>query len=295
GSGFKRYSFRLNLDNQAKDWLTIGTNLSYSQTNEALTTSQENIISNALQLTPQVPVKNIDGSWGGADVNNGANQFAPVNPIALAALNTNTYLRRQFLGGINVGVRIMKDLNFRTSFNTDLGYSNSQYYRPKYKIGWAENATSAFTNGSNMNTYWNWNQTLEYTRQIGDHNFNIMATHEAQESSWRNLSGSRTNFLTDDILDLEAGDALTATNSGGSGPWAMESYLGRLNYNYKDKYIFWGTFRADGSANFGSENRWGYFPSVSAAWRISQEDFFNISAINELKLRLETGITGNQG
>src|SRR5690606_36855483 len=83
GSGFKRYSFRLNLDNQAKDWLKIGTNLSYSQTNEALTTSQDNIISNALQLAPQVPVKNIDGSWGGADVNSGATPFAPVNPIAL--------------------------------------------------------------------------------------------------------------------------------------------------------------------------------------------------------------------
>lgn len=295
GSGFKRYSMRLNLDNKPREWITIGTNLSFNQTNENLTSSQENVISNALQLTPQIPVKNIDGSWGGGNEFNGANQFAPVNPIAIATLTTNNLTRRQFLGGLNLGVKIIEGLNFRTSFNTDIGYSGSKYYLPTYKIGWAENVTATFNNGANSNTYWNWNQQLEYNKQIKDHNFNIMATHESQESSWRNLSGSRTGYLTNDILDLNAGDALTAGNSGGSGTWGMESYLTRLNYNFKERYIFSGTFRADGSANFGTDNKWGYFPSVSIAWRVSQEDFFKVPAISELKLRFETGLTGNQG
>ena len=83
GSGFKRYGFRLNLDNKPRDWATVGVNLGFNQTNEELTTSQENVISNALQLTPQIPVKNLNGTWGGGDVTNGANQFAPVNPIAI--------------------------------------------------------------------------------------------------------------------------------------------------------------------------------------------------------------------
>lgn len=295
GSGFKRYSFRLNLDNKPREWVTIGANLSFNQTDENLTSSQENIISNALQLTPQIPVRNIDGSWGGGDTFNGANQFAPVNPIAIANLTTNSLTRRQFLGGLNLGIKIMEGLNFRTAFNTDIGYSGSQYYLPTYKIGWAENVNATFNNGSNSNTYWNWNQQLEYSKQFGDHNLNIMATHESQESTWRNLSGRRTGFLTNDILDLNAGDALTAGNSGGSGTWGMESYLGRLNYNFKERYIFSGTFRADGSANFGADNKWGYFPSASVAWRVSQEDFFKIPAISELKLRFETGLTGNQG
>ena len=295
GSGFNRYAFRLNLDNKPREWASIGANLSFNQTNDNLTTSQENIISNALQLTPQVPVKNIDGSWGGGDENNGANIFAPVNPIAIANLTTNKLVRRQLLGGLNIGVRIAKGLQFRTSFNTNLGFSNSSYYIPTYKIGWAQNVTASYTNGSGVNTYWNWNQLLEYNRQFGRHNVNVMLSHEAQESTWKNLGGGRTGFLTNDILDLAAGDALTASNSGGSGEWAMESYLGRLNYNFADRYIIMGTIRRDGSANFGADNKWGFFPSVSAAWRVSQEPFFHVPAISELKLRFETGVTGNQG
>jgi TonB-dependent starch-binding outer membrane protein SusC len=97
------------------------------------------------------------------------------------------------------------------------------------------------------------------------------------------------------VIDLNAGDPATATNSGGSGTWAMESWLGRLNYNFDNRYLLTATIRRDGSVNFGSENRWGTFPSISAAWRVSNEKFFDVSWISDLKLRLETGYTGNQG
>ncbi|MEQ1798123.1 MAG: TonB-dependent receptor [Lacibacter sp.] len=295
GSGFKRYGLRVNLDNKLRDWLTLGTSLSFNQTNENLTTSQENVISDALQLTPQVPVKNLDGSWGGGDVTNGANQFAPVNPIAIANLKTNTLLRRQFLGGINLGIKITKDLTFRTSLNATLGNFNSIYFQPTYSIGWARNVTASLNNGTGLNTYWNWNQLLEYNHQYGKHGVNVMASHEAQESKWNNVGASRTGYLTNDIFDLNAGNPTTATNSGGSGTWGMESYLGRLSYNYDNRYLLVGTIRTDGSANFGADNKWGMFPSLSAAWRISQEKFFQVPFISELKLRFETGTTGNQG
>jgi TonB-dependent starch-binding outer membrane protein SusC len=295
GSGFKRYGLRVNLDNKPREWATIGVNLSYNQTNEDLTTSQENVISQSLQLTPQVPVKNLDGSWGGGDVTNGANQYAPVNPIAIANLTTNKLLRRQFLGGLTVGIRIMKDLNFKTSFNTNISYANSEYYRPTYAIGWAINATASLNNGTNQSAYWNWNQQLDYNKQIDKHNISVLVSHEAQESNWKNVSAGRTGFLTNDILDLNAGDPTTATNGGGSGEWAMESYFGRVTYNYDNRYIVVSTLRRDGSVNFGSENKWGFFPSFSGAWRVSNEKFFNVSWISDLKLRIETGTTGNQG
>jgi TonB-dependent starch-binding outer membrane protein SusC len=295
GSGFKRYGFRLNLDNKPRDWVTIGTSLSFNQTNENLTTSQENVISDALQLTPQIPVKNLDGSWGGGDLINGANQYAPVNPIAIASLKTNTLARRQFLGGLNIAINFTKDLVFRSSFNTDIGYSNSTYYQPTYSIGWARNVTASLNNGSGVNTYWNWNQLLEYNKQIKKHEISLMASHEAQVSKWKNVTASRTGFLTNDIFDLNAGNPTTATNEGGSGDWGMESYLARLSYNYDNRYLLTGSVRTDGSANFGSQNKWGVFPSVSAAWRVSQEKFFQVPWISDLKLRLETGITGNQG
>ena len=295
GSGFKRYGMRLNLDNKPREWVTIGTNLSFNQTNENLTTSQENVISDALQLTPQVPVKNLDGSWGGGDIVNGANVFAPVNPIAIANLKTNTLTRRQFLGGLNIGIKIIKDLTFRSSFNTNVGYSSSTYYQPTYAIGWARNVTASLNDGTSTNTYWNWNQLLEYNKQIRKHNIGLMASHEAQESKWKNTNAGRTGFLTNTILDLNAGDPLTATNGGGSGVWGMESYLGRLSYNFDNRYLLVGTIRRDGSANFGPDNKWGVFPSVSVAWRVSQEKFFDVDFISDLKLRFETGTTGNQG
>ena len=294
GSGFNRYGFRINLDNKPREWITLGANLSFNQTNETITTSSEGVIADALQLTPQIPVRNLNGSWGGGDDVNGATQFAPVNPIAIANLRTNTNRRRQFWGGLNLALNITKGLTARTSFNTDINYSNSLYYNPTYRIGWAQNTSAMLSNFVGMSTYWNWNQLIEYTRQIGKHNFTIMASHESQESKWQNISASRSGFLTNDIFDLNAG-AAPGTNGGGSGPWAMESYLGRLNYNYDNRYLLTATYRKDGSSNFGPDKRWGAFPSISAAWRVSQEKFFNVPAISDLKLRFETGLTGNQG
>ncbi len=295
GSGFKRYGMRLNLDNKPREWATIGINFAFNQTKENLTTSQENVISDALQLTPQVPVKNLDGSWGGGDLVNGANQYAPVNPIAIANLKTNTNTRRQILGGINLGLKITRDLTARTSFNASITNGNSIYFQPTYSIGWARNVTASLNIGNNTSTYYNFNQLLEYNKKFGKHSVGLMASHESQTGNWKQVNTGATGFLTNDIFDLAAGDPTTATYSSNSSDWAIESYLGRLSYNFDNRYILVGTFRRDGSSNFGSDSRWGNFPSASAAWRVSQEKFFKVPFISELKIRLESGITGNQG
>src|SRR5690606_28829033 len=114
-------------------------------------------------------------------------------------------------------------------------------------------STASLTNGTSENVYWNWNQLLEYNKAFGKHNLGLMVSHESQASKWKNVSGTRTGFLTNDIFDLNAGDATTATNNGGSGNWGMESYLGRLTYNYDSRYLLTGTVRRDGSVNFGPE------------------------------------------
>ena len=304
GSGFDRYGFRLNLDNKPREWATIGVNLSFNQTNENLTTTnygdaQSPLIANALRLTPQIPVKNIDGTWGGSDPVNGANQFAPVNPIALASLITNTNKKRQALGGLNVGITLTKGLVFRTSLNGNVGDGVATYYTPTYHIDqWHYNTNASLQEGTYTTWYWNWNQQLEYTKQIGKHNFSVMATHEAQESQWKAINVGRTGFLTNDIFDVNAGNPTSATNSGGTYPWSLESYLGRATYNYDNRYLANVTFRTDGSPNFGEKKRWGNFPSASFAWRASREKFFeqlNVPVISELKLRYELGWTGNPG
>jgi TonB-linked SusC/RagA family outer membrane protein len=301
GSGFKRYSFRLNLDNKPREWATIGANLSFNQTNEILTTTnygdaQSPLIANALRLTPQIPVVNLNGSWGSSDPVNGAGQYAPVNPIALASLITNTSMRRQFLGGLNFAITPLKGLALRSSFNGSIGTGLATYYTPTYNLSpWHNNAIASLQNGTYQSWYWNWNQQIEYTRQMGKHNVTLMGTHESQASQYQALSAGRTGFLSNDIFDVNAGDPKSATNGGGTYPWAQESYLGRINYNYDNRYLLTATYRRDGSPYFGQDRRWGSFPSVSAAWRLSREAFFQVPAISELKFRFEYGLTGNQG
>jgi len=297
GSGFDRYSVRLNLDSKAKEWLTINGNFNFAQTDEQLSTTQSNIISRSIQLPPHIPVRNLNGSYGGGTVTstNTAEQFTPPNPIGLANLTTNDLTRRQFLGGLTLGFHIIEGLDFSTSVNGNVNFSNSTYFLPTYQFGYQRNEVATLNNTNGLNTYWNWNQMLQYQKQFGKHSLNIMATHESQESTWKNLYGERRGFQTNDILDLNAGDVLTSVANGGQGDWGMESYLGRINYNFGDRYIIQAAFRADGSVNFGPENRWGYFPSLSAAWRVSEEDFFNVGFVSDLRLRYEIGLTGNQG
>lgn len=301
GSGFDRYGFRLNLDNKPREWATIGLNLSFNQTNENLVATnygdaQSPLIANALRLTPQIPVKNLNGSWGGSDAVNGANQYAPVNPIALANLITNKNMKRQGLGGINIGVTPLKGLAIRSSLNGSIGNGLSTYYTPTYNLDqWHYNTNASLSTGTYTTWYWNWNELVEYTRQIGKHNFTLMASHEAQESKWQALSAGRTGFLTNDIFDVTVGDPTSATNGGGTYPWSMESYLGRVTYNYDNRYLLNATFRRDGSKNFSEKKKWGNFPSASVAWRLSREKFFDVPIISELKFRYEIGLTGNQG
>ena len=200
------------------------------------------------------------------------------------------------LGGLNIGLNLAKGLTFRTSLNGSVGNGIATYYVPTYNIDqWHYNTVASLDNPTYSQWYWNWNQLLEYTKKIGDHSFTLMASHEAQESEWKALGAGRTGFLTNDIFDVNAGDPLTATNSGGTYPWSTESWLGRVNYNYDNRYILAATIRRDGSPYFGEDKRWGNFPSLSLAWRLSQEKFFDVSWISELKLRFETGLTGNQG
>jgi len=295
GSEFKRYNLRINTTQEPRKWLRLSETANFRQIKEALTTTSEGVISNALQNTPQVPVKNIDGTWGGFETKEGSNQYAPVNPIAIASLRTNENVRRELNGGFSLNADIIEGLVFRTSVNGSYNTQNSIYFNPKMKIGWFVNDRASFSDFTGISTFYSWEQQLTYTKNFGDHFLDATALHEYKEGTWKQNTGYREGFLTNDIMDLNAGDEATSVASGGSSSWAMESYLFRLNYNYAERYILQGSIRGDGSSNFGANNRWGYFPAGSVAWRISKESWFNIPFMNELKLRFETGLTGNSG
>ncbi|MFC6998199.1 SusC/RagA family TonB-linked outer membrane protein [Rufibacter roseus] len=303
GSGFDRASVRLNLDSKARKWLNLGANINFAQTNEQISTTQWDIINNAIQLSPAIPVRNLDGTYGGGEPRlnpdgsvSEAERFTPANPIGLANIITNDMVRRRILGGLNATVNLAKGLEFRTAFNADYGTGFGTTFLPTYTFGYQRNTIARLDNRNETNTYWNWNQLLQYSRQFGKHSLTVMATHEAQASRWQNTTLGRSGFNTNQIIDINAGEQnANQRTGGGQGDWAMESYLGRINYNFGDRYILQAALRADGSANFGSGNKWGYFPSVSAAWRVSEEPFFSVPVVSDLRLRFETGLTGSQG
>lgn len=295
GSEFKRFSLRSNTSQEPVKWLRIRESVNFRQIKEVLTTTNESVISNALQNTPQVPVKNIDGTWGGFETKEGSNQYAPINPIAIASLRTNENVRRELNGGFNLEADIVKGLVFRTSANASYNTRNSILFNPKMQIGWYVVDRASFSDFTGVSTFYSWDQQLTYNNTFGNHNIDATVLHEYKEGTWKQNRGYREGFLTNDILDLNAGDEGTSVAEGGRSSWAMESYLFRLNYNFSERYLIQGSIRADGSSNFGANNRWGIFPAGSAAWRISNESWFNIPFMNELKLRFETGLTGNSG
>lgn len=290
GSGFERYSIRLNIDNQTRRWLKIGANISVNQVKENVNTTNGDLLNIAISQNPSVPVTNPDGSWGGP-VNT---QFQYTNPVALAEINDNRNKSMAFIGGMYADINFLKGLVLHNEFNTYYQYTNSYIFNPSYKFNGYENTTTVSSRRSGNNYWWGLQTRLQYDTKIGKHGITAMVGHEATENAYEGLEGLRRNYITNNIQELPGGDALTATNSSSKGSSARESYFGRLNYVYNDRYILQATMRADGSSNFGPQNRWGYFPSFSAAWRMSQENFLkNIEAVNDLKLRVEYGLSGN--
>lgn len=296
GSDFKRYSVRLNLDNKTTDWLKIGTSLQLAHVDENVNSTTSSVISNALSLTPDVPVKNLDGSWGG--VTNDAGWVVPIpNPVGLALLNTHTKKRNQVFGNVYAEIQFSKDLSLRNEINGNFDFTNEKSFNPTYDFGRAKNTTNAASSFSGQNIYTVIRNFLTYNHSFGKYNINALAGHESQLSTFENVSASRRNFPSDQVTAISSGDANTAANAGatGSGP-ALESWFGRVNLGWNDRYLLTGNIRRDGSSNFPAGNRWVTTSSGAFAWKVNNEAFLkNALFINELKLRVGYGVTNNQG
>ena len=291
GSGFTRASMRINVDNKAKDWLKLGLSLAPNMTYEKVNTTNAGIINLAIQQNPGIPVKNPDGSWGGPT----STQFQFTNPVAIASINNDYNKGFGAIGGLYADITLLKGLVFHNEANANISYSNNYQFHPSYQFNNYINATTNSSVNSNNNYWWNFHTRLQYDTRIAQvHSISVMVGHESQAYGNASLNGSRQNYVTNDVQDLSGGDQSTSIANSGRGSGAQESYFGRVNYVYNDKYILSGSVRRDGSSNFGPQKRWGTFPAVSAAWRISNENFMKgVTVINDLKLRVEVGSTGN--
>lgn len=302
GSDFERFTTRINLDADLTSWMKVGINSSLATRRQSNTIEKnstnsmdDNVLMVAIRQYPEVPVRNADGSFGYVDQSKIDTGGTPLsNPVS------DALTRERYTKGTDVSFNafadftLLRGLNFRVEYGRSLNYSKEYYFVPYYDFGTYVQQSEGSRSAS-QSDYMSFKAYATYSRDFGRHSVNLMAGHEAQESRWENLSGSRSGFQFNSVHELPSGDASTAKNSSGVSETAIESWFGRLNYSYADRYLLTATMRADGSSAFGPNNRWGYFPSVALAWRINNEAFLsNVEVLNNLKLRLGWGLVGNQ-
>ena len=304
-SGFDRYSMRLNLESQVNSWMKVGNNLSYARTvnNQAFEGGSGNANSSALfsalAYVPMLPIYNeTTGNYSRREdaIIPGYSPYNRLNPVHLVNEMTDKTIGDRIFGNFFVDFKLMKDLTFRSIIGFDLDARERDYYFSNNKDPFNRkgSASIGYTKSlSLLNT-----NMLTYEKTINNHRFTALGVYELQQRTSQR-SGMSNSIFDNDITmfyDIAAG-----TQSGGPGiysnysEWTMASYLGRLNYAFNDKYLLTISARADGSSKFGKDNKWGFFPSAAAAWKMSEEDFIkSLNVFSSLKLRASAGRTGNQ-
>jgi TonB-linked SusC/RagA family outer membrane protein len=292
----QQFNGRTNLDIKLSDRLTVRMNMAYIKndykdpTNSYVGDGSDQIIRQLNLIAPWIPYKNEDGSYG--TVSDG-------NPIAWLDLDqTVDRYNQNFSGILAADYRLF---NGMTATLQGSYVSNSQHYKSFLKdIQYNPNKY----HGPNTldERYYLWDRTnfdalLNYDRRLGWHGVKVLMGWHTEKYNYIENRMNRKNFPNNDLTDLNAGAVSTQTNSGYTRSLAMLSGFGRVNYDYADRYLLEVNFRADGSSRFAPGNRWGYFPSFSAAWRVSEESFaenLKENWLNNLKIRASWGLLGNQ-
>lgn len=298
-SDFARASFRVNLDRKLSEKIKIGNSLSINRTvaNQARTDgdlgSTGQVVMNALQFPSILPVKNPDGSYF---TNDPAISFTTDNPVALA--NDAKRLNKAFrmLGNVFAEFEIVEGLTFKTSLGIDGIFQKVDEYLPKTVVSGAAQGGSASIENIQSITWLNEN-IFNYTKTFNEvHRIGAMLGYSLQENRSENNKAASRNFVNDNLTSNNlGGGSVPLTPSSSVDTWGLESYLSRINYAFKDKYLLTVSFRVDGSSRFGKNNRYGYFPSAAFAWKIKEESFLSgVDFLSDLKLRTSYGVTGNQ-
>ncbi len=304
---FNRYNARSNVDAQITDRLSASIDLSYrNELREAPQTSLDNIWINLKTALPAWRAILPDPKKGGA-----YSGFLERSPVAQTISDMTGFsddLQRYFTGKISLkykmpwieGLEANASLNYSTNnkyskvqdkpFNLySYDYKNQQY------IPWGTNGSNSLDESSSQYTQIYPLVSLQYDQRFGNHSVQGLLLAEGINTDYFFLSAGRVDLLSLEVPYLFAGSPDNMKNNGGAEKTGRVSYVGRANYSFKDKYLFEGTFRYDASHKFPEDSRWGFFPSVSAGWRLSEEPFIknNLSWIDNLKLRGSYSKSGN--
>jgi len=291
-AGYDRLSFRGNSQFTILPNVIFGTNMSATYSKYLGGTSDQS----ATYQTPIIPVYDVMGNWAGSKANGLGDAQNPVASLYNQKDNENEYLN--FLGNIFLEINFLESFQFRSTAGANSVNQSTKYFSPK--TFWNKGDKNTLVNGlsenSNKTMELVWSNTLTYTKNINDnHNIVILIGTEALTSSYKSLMAARNTFLIEDTdyRYLNAGET-NKDNSGSGSEYSLFSIFSRINYQYKDKYYVSAIIRRDGSSRFGANNKYGYFPGISTAWRISEEAFMdNKDIISDVKLRASYGLTGN--
>ncbi len=291
-TGFKRYTLQFNSDYTVFDRVRFGNNLTL---NHDVKTSGAYDVQNTMAALPVQPILNSDGTYSGPS---GLPQWYGdvTNPIGQAELIKNSTKGYNLIGSIYGEADILKNLVFKSIAGLQANFWDDRTWSPKYDWKPLPQPFSTLNQSSNKSFTWLWDNTLTYTTSIKDvHDITALAGISAQHNNFDFIGGYREGFASDVTQQLNSGSQTNMASYGNGSAWSLLSFIGRVNYAFKDKYLLTATVRRDGSSRFGETNRYGTFPSVSAAWRISNEDFFNgVELFDDLKIRGGYGETGNQ-
>jgi TonB-linked SusC/RagA family outer membrane protein len=293
-TGFKRYSMRANLDGKLSDRISLKVNLNPSYTDQTelpITGNQgENIMGSAISVSNFYPLLDANGNYffyGGLPA-----QADFHNPLAIAREYKAALQRMRFLGNVEVSYKINQNINFNLLLGGSYLGARGMTFKPRLPVFFNNPAVGTDNSATSLN--WLTEYTLNYTKSFGKHQLAALAGYTVQKER------GYSNFLTSNrypnnlVTTLTAVSGQITNGTSDTYEWSMLSYLARANYNYDSKYYVTASFRTDGSSRFGSERKYGVFPSAALAWRISNEKFFEgIDFINELKLRTSYGETGN--
>lgn len=296
-SYLKRYSGRFNIDSQIKKWMKVGGSLTYTYQEENLVdigTGGLNAVRMITESFPFLPIKYADGTW--ADNANYPGAEGGSNPVHI--LNERKYIlqTQNVLGNAYANINIAPGLEFRSVLGANIVTRNRNEYNGRTLYGIAfDQKGSAYLN-TNRDNYWSFENYLTYNKKIGsDHDFVGLLGTSWQGTKSFGFAASGENFSTDYFQYNNLGSAgKPLPGSSFSPDFAMNSYFGRINYSYQNKYLLTVTGRADGSSKFGANNKFAFFPSAAVAWKVSEESFLKgSSTISNFKLRASYGVTGN--
>lgn len=292
GPTHQRFNIRSNTEAR-KGILTIGENLTFGRST-TVPLNGSPFVDLAL-MPPIIPVRDSDNP---DEYGYGSTAYPTYgsNPIALQETRDYKQYNNRLLGNAYLQIEPIKGLQIKTSLGVEY-FNYFDRYQTTYKqlrYLTVEKYETALQENNGETLTWIWENTAFYQKTIGKHNFDALLGYTAQKTESHGNTAIGYNLATDGlwVLDQTSEDQ---TVSGSDGAYAMTSILGRINYNYDDRYLWQFNLRRDGSSRFGANNRFGYFPSASFGWRISQEEFMQpVDWVDDLKLRFSYGTLGDQ-